>query len=96
MALLALLQACANSPETSELAIAVAIAGVTAVSHLPSEEVRNEMTSHSALTAFWLGVIGYALLMPAMQNTLLLLTLSARGSTITTTRPSDVCISLGV
>ena len=28
------------------------------------------------MTAFWLGAAGYALLMPAMQNTLLLLTLS--------------------
>ncbi len=58
------------------IAIVVARFVVTAVSHLPNEQIRIGITSHSAMTAFWLGVFGYALLMPAMQNTLLLLTLS--------------------
>jgi hypothetical protein len=58
------------------VAIAGARACVTLVSHLPDQDIRTGMTSASAMTAFWLGAIGYALLMPAMQNTLLLLTLS--------------------
>jgi len=58
------------------IAIVVARFAVTAVSHLPNEQIRIGIMSHSAMTAFWLGAFGYALLMPAMQNTLLLLTLS--------------------
>jgi hypothetical protein len=58
------------------IAIAIARAAVTAVAHLPNADIRIGMTSHSAMTAFWLGAIGYGLLMPAMQNTLLLLTLN--------------------
>lgn len=58
------------------IAVAAARGGVTLVSHLPNEQIRTGITSHSAMTAFWFGVAGYALLMPAMQNTLLLLTLS--------------------
>ena len=58
------------------IAIVIARFGVTAVSHLPNDEIRTGMTSTSAMTAFWLGAIGYALMMPAMQNVLLLLTLS--------------------
>ena len=58
------------------IAIVVARFAVTAVSHLPNDQIRIGITSHSAMTAFWFGAFGYALLMPAMQNTLLLLTLS--------------------
>src|SRR6185369_4255259 len=60
----------------SIVALTIARLGVTAVAHLPNLDIRIGMTSRSAMIAFWLGAIGYTLLMPALQNTLLLLTLS--------------------
>ncbi len=60
----------------SLIAIAIARFGVSIVTRLPNAGIRIGMTSFSAMTAFWLGAIGYSLLMMAMQNALILLTLS--------------------
>ncbi len=58
------------------IAIAIARIGVSLVSRLPNADIRIGMTSRSAMIAFWLGAIGYSLLMMALQNALILLTLS--------------------
>jgi hypothetical protein len=58
------------------VAIAVARIGVSLVAQLPGENIRTGMTSRSATIAFWLGACGYALLMLALQNLLVLMTLS--------------------
>jgi hypothetical protein len=57
-------------------AVGIARAGVALVAGLPDPDIRVAMTSASAMSAFWMAVVGYTLLMFALQNTLLLLTLS--------------------
>jgi hypothetical protein len=57
-------------------AIATARVCVAIVARMPGENLRTGMTSQSAMIAFWLGACGYALLMLALQNLLILMTLS--------------------
>ena len=75
----------------SVIAIAIARGGVALVSKLPNRDIVIGMTSTSAMSAFWLGAIGYALLMLALQNVLLLLTLARIELAV-----RAVAISLGV
>jgi hypothetical protein len=58
------------------VAVAIARALVALVAKVPNAQIQASLHTRTATFAFWAGAAGYALLMLALQNLLLLLTLS--------------------